>query len=206
MRLAGVDFFTSGDHIFHERGSLEYIDDLPIVRPANYPVGLPGKGYEIVDSGKAGKILVMNLMGRTSFNTLFAYLEDPFRTADKILEETSKENLTAVVVDFHADATSEKYALAQYLDGRVTAFLGSSTHAPSADNMVLPKGTLFISDMGKTGSIDSVIGVKTEIIIKMFLTAQNQKFEWEKSGRTAFRSVLMDTEKLTIERIDRILS
>jgi metallophosphoesterase (TIGR00282 family) len=206
MRLAGIDFFTSGDHIFREKGTEDFIDSLPIVRPANYPQGTSGKGYEIVDAGKAGKILVMNLMGRTSFNSIFAYLEDPFRTADKILDETSDENLSAVIVDFHADATSEKYALAHYLDGRVTAFVGSSTHAPTADNMVLPNGTLFVSDIGMIGSIDSVIGVKKEIIINMFLSAQNQKFEWEKSGRTAFRSVLIDTEKRSIERIDKILN
>jgi len=206
MRLAGIDFFTSGDHIFRERNTEDLIENMPIVRPANYPKGVPGKGYEIVDSGKYGKVLVVNLMGRTSFSSLFSYFDDPFKKADEILELTAKEDLAAIIVDFHADATSEKYALAHYLDGRVTAVLGTSSHVPTCDNMLLPKGTLFVSDVGMTGSVDSVIGVKSEIIIRMFLTAQNQKFEWEKSGRTSFRSVLLDTKEHTIERLDRILS
>lgn len=208
MRRAGIDYFTGGDHVFWQKGSDEIFDSLPIVRPANFPEDCngcaPGKGSIVLDAGSKGSVLLINLMGRTSFSGTFAYLDDPFRKADQILEEHKNEKLSAIVVDFHAEATSEKLALANYLDGRVTVFVGTHTHIPSADGMVLPKGTMYITDVGMIGAVDSVLGVKTEIIIKQNLTARHQRFEWEESGRRAFRSVLFDTETKTVTRIDKL--
>ncbi len=203
MQTLGINYFTGGDHTFWQKKTDEIIDELPVVRPANYPATVPGKGHYVLDTGAKGKVLILNLMGRTSFSSTNAYLEDPFTTADRLLAEAKKdEDYKYVFVDFHAESTSEKLALAFYLDGRVDAFVGSHTHVPTADNFVLPNGTLYITDIGMTGIIDSVLGVKKDIIIKLFLTALNQRFEWEKAGRCGFRSVLLDLSAKTITRHD----
>ena len=139
-------------------------------------------------------------MGRTFLNER---LDDPFTKVDEILDEYKDEDLSAILVDFHAEATSEKSALGFYLDGRVDAVIGTHTHVPTCDCRMLPKGTLFVSDVGMTGNIDSVLGVKKEIVIGLYTTARNQKFEWELQGKKAFRSVLVDTEAKTIERVDK---
>ena len=205
MKLAGIDYFTSGEHVFREKGTEDILDKLPVIRPANYPDGTPGEGYKIIDMGRNGKLLLINLIGLTSFGNTNAYLDNPFTKVDKILEETKDEKVDVIVVDFHADATSEKYSMGFYLDGRVDAVIGTHTHVPTCDNMALPKGTLYVSDVGMCGAIDSSLGVKADITIKMFLTAMNQRFEWESAGRKAFRSVLLDTEAKTIARIDKII-
>ena len=196
----GVDFFTGGDHIFWQKGFEEDIDEFPIIRPANFPQDLPGTGHKLVDAGKFGSILIMNLMGRVSFGNQL--VDDPFRKADEILEIYGSEDVSYAILDFHAEATSEKTALGFYLDGRVNAVLGTHTHVPTCDQRVLPKGTLYITDIGMTGIVDSVLGVEKDIIIEQFLSGMNQKFEWENTGTKAFRSVLLDTQKNTIERID----
>lgn len=202
MQKAGVDFFTSGDHIFWQKEMESEIENFPLIRPANYPDVVPGVGYKLLDSGKKGKVLIINLMGRTFFNSL---INDPFTKADEILDMHKDENIAATIVDFHAEATSEKYALSLYLDGRVDVFVGTHTHVPTCDNRELPMGTLFVSDLGMVGIVDSVLGVKTEIVQKLFLTAQNQKFEWETTGKSAFRSVIIDTSKKKIIRNDEYL-
>lgn len=204
MRKAGIDFFTGGDHIFWQKGTEDYIERMPLVRPANYPEGTLGQGYQVIDTGKNGKILVISLMGRTFAPT--PYIDDPFRKADEILSKFNKEDLSAIVVDFHAESTSEKHALAFYLDGRVDAVVGTHTHVPTCDQRVLPKGTIFLSDVGMCGAIDSSIGVKIDLVIEMFLTGKRQKFEWESAGTKAFRSVLFDTVKKTVVRIDKSFS
>lgn len=202
MQRAGIDYFTGGDHLLWNKDTGDYIESLPLIRPANYPEDTIGKGFCVVDLGREGKVLLINLLGRTFLNER---LDDPFRIADKILKQFEGEDFVATIVDFHAEATSEKAALGFYLDGRVTAVVGTHTHVPTCDPIRLPKGTLFVSDVGMTGNVDSVLGVKKEIIIRQYLTGLNQKFEWEESGRCAFRSVLLDTEKMTIERIDKNL-
>jgi len=202
MMNIGVDFFTGGDHIFHNPEFADSIEDLPIVRPANFPGETPGYGYKVFDVGKQGHLLLINLQGKTSFGGLGYQLENPFVVVDNILSGFPKEENLFSVVDFHADATSEKNALAFYLDGRVNAVLGTHTHIPTCDTRVLPKGTMFVTDVGMTGSIDSVLGVKADIIINSFLTALPQKFEWENTGTTAFRSVLLDLASGTIKRLD----
>lgn len=203
MQNAGVDFFTGGDHTFW-LGSLEdEIDNLPYVRPANYPPGTPGDGHRLVDLGSKGNILIINLMGRVFIGNP---IDDPFRKADEILESYADKKVDAIVVDFHAEATSEKHALAFYLDGRVDAIVGTHTHVPTCDTRVFPKGTIYVTDVGMCGNIDSVLGVKKEIILKKTLTGLNQRFEWETTGKKAFRSVIIDTREKTIERVDKYLS
>jgi 2',3'-cyclic-nucleotide 2'-phosphodiesterase len=200
MQNVGVDFFTGGDHTFWQKGSEDIIDSLPMIRPANYPPSVAGSGYKIVDLGSKGTILIINILGRVFFSN---QLDSPFNEIDKILEEHKDQNITEILVDFHAEATSEKYAMGFYLDGRVSAVIGTHTHVPTCDHRILPKGTAFVSDAGMTGNIDSVLGVKTEIIQKLFLTGINQRFEWESAGKKAFRSVIIDTAEKTIERVDR---
>ena len=207
LQNIGIDYFTGGDHIYWQRGTEEIIDELPVIRPANYPddVTAPGKGYALIDTGKKGKVLLINVMGRTSFGGPSAYLDDPFKKVDQILEMHKDQNITATIVDFHAEATSEKVVFGFYLDGRVDAVLGTHTHVPTCDNRKLDKGTLYVTDVGMTGNIDSSLGVKTDIVLRMFQTARFQKFEWEHSGAIAFRSVLLDTENKSIIRIDKVL-
>jgi len=198
----GVDLFTGGDHIFHHKGFEEDIEGLPVLRAANYPGDTPGKGYTVLDLGEKGSLLVISLLGRTSFGGPSVYLDDPFRTVDEILLEFSSFDNLVSLVDFHAEATSEKNALGFYLDGRVTGVVGSHTHIPTCDVRVLPSGTMFVTDIGMTGSIDSVLGVRSDIILNLFLTARSQKFEWEDTGTKAFRSVLLDTDSNKIKRLD----
>ncbi len=202
MQDAGVDFFTGGDHVFHYKDFEDQIEDLPILRAANYPESTPGKGYDLLDLGENGFLLVIALLGRTSFRGTNAYLKDPFRTVDEILEQFSNKDDIFTLIDFHADATSEKNALAFYLDGRAGAVVGTHTHIPTCDARVLPSGTMFVTDVGMTGVIDSVLGVKSQIIIDLFMTGLPKKFEWEKTGTKAFRSVLLDTDSNHIERLD----
>jgi hypothetical protein len=141
-------------------------------------------------------------MGRTFLNEK---LDDPFRKVSEILELTSSQKIDLKIVDFHAEATSEKVAMGFYLDGKVDVVFGTHTHVPTCDQMILQNGTYYISDLGMCGIIDSVLGVKKEIILELFLTARNQKFIWEEEGRRAFRSVFIDTVTQEIKRLDYIL-
>lgn len=200
MRLAGVDFFTGGDHIFWQKDAETLIEKYQIVRPANYPNCDIGDGHKLIDCGANGKILLINLLGRTTFGQ--NYFDDPFTKFDSIYEQYKDEKTTAVLVDFHGDATSEKMAFGFYVDGRATAVVGTHTHIPTCDTRLFPKKTMYVTDIGMTGNIDSVLGVKTEIIIESFLTGRNQKFDWESAGNKAFRSVLLDTVKPEITRLD----
>jgi metallophosphoesterase (TIGR00282 family) len=196
---SGVDFFTSGDHVFWQKNSEEILSTFPIIRPANYPVNTPGYGYKIVETRNDRRVLIINIMGRTFLNER---LDDPFRKVSEILEITSNQKIDMKIVDFHAEATSEKVAMGFYLDGKVDVVVGTHTHIPTADPMQLSNGTYYVTDLGMCGNIDSVLGVKKEIIIDFFLTAKNQRFVWEEFGRKAFRSLFIDTEKKIIKRID----
>lgn len=187
----GVDFFTSGNHIWKEKNIIPRLDDpkLPLIRPANYPEGAPGRGYQVVDVAGKWKVLVINLMGRVFMQM---NLDCPFRTADKILKKYENEELDAIFVDFHAETTSEKAALGHYLDGRVTAVIGTHTHVPTFDARILPGGTAFQSDVGFTGPIDSVIGLEKHSIIKNFLTQVPIKHEVA-DGDTVFNAIKIET-------------
>jgi len=190
---AGVDFFTGGNHSFKNPEGVELMDEpkINIIRPANYPEDTPGQGWQIADT-PFGKILIANLMGKTFGGEDF---KNPLIQIDEILEEAADEKIAASIVDFHGDLTSEKVAIGFYLDGRVSAVVGSHTHVPTADARVLPGGTAHISDVGMTGPIDSVLGVKKEIIIDRWLNDGKQKFEWPKTGTVRFSSVLIDIDK-----------
>jgi len=206
MMAVGVKYFTGGDHIFWHKDLEDDLEGLPLVCPANFPEPVPGKIFGIAET-KEGRVVLLNLMGRTFMNENF---DSPFQKIDFLLDSfLPAQGVDAqkdfILVDFHAEASSEKLAFANYVDGRVGAVIGSHTHIPTADPQILPKGMYFISDAGMTGSADSILGVKTEIILNRYLTARHQKFEWEEQGRAWFRSVLIDTKAKQISRSDRLV-
>jgi metallophosphoesterase (TIGR00282 family) len=157
----GVDVITTGNHVWDKKEILPVLDCEPrLLRPANYPPGNPGRGAAVVEVA-GGRLAVLNLQGRT----FLPPIDDPFRAADDLLTSLQGD-ADVVVVDFHAEATSEKQALARYLDGRVAAVVGTHTHVQTADERVLPRGTAAITDLGLTGGLDGVIGMKAEISIQ----------------------------------------
>jgi len=205
----GVDLFTSGPHIFAH----EEIFDInpPLIRPANYPSGKPGKGFTTLKvTGK--DILIINLVGAYGFlGRKFLEedeeVENPFPTMEQILKSQEKTDLT--IVDFHAEITSEKRALGFFLDGKVTAVLGTHTHVPTADAQVLPKGTGYVTDTGMCGAKDSVLGVSKETIIRRLAEGIKDPFEWVEKGLAVFNSVLLEVNSKglvkKITRVDRVI-
>lgn len=197
---AGVDVVTSGNHVWHHREILSMLeDDQPIVRPLNYPPAAPGRGWSLRDG-----LLVVNLIGRT----FMASYDCPFRCMDALLADPP-EGTRAILIDFHAEATSEKVALGRYLDGRVAAVLGTHTHVGTIDARVLPRGTAYVSDIGMTGPIDSVIGDAPESVIRRFLTMIPGRLSVGK-GPVEFNGILVSVDMNTgasteIERVQRIV-
>lgn len=169
----GVDVLTSGNHIWDKKEIYEVLEDESrLLRPANYPSGLPGHGAGIFSTSAGIKLGVINLEGRVFMNNL----DCPFRTADRLVEDLRKHT-PVILVDFHAEATSEKVALGAYLDGRVSAVVGTHTHVQTADERILPGGTAYLTDAGMTGSRDAVIGIRKELAIERFLTQLPVRFE-----------------------------
>jgi metallophosphoesterase (TIGR00282 family) len=169
----GIDVLTTGNHVWDKRDGLVCLEQEPaLLRPANYPVDTPGRGVGVFQTPAGLSVAVVNLEGRVFMGNL----DCPFRKADAILEELGS-NQRIVFVDFHAEATSEKGALAAYLDGRVSAVVGTHTHVQTADERVLPGGTAFISDVGMSGARDSVIGIRKELSIQRFLTQMPVRYE-----------------------------
>ena len=167
---AGAGVITSGNHIYRHREAYEFIDrEERLVRPANYPSGNPGRGHTVVEAGGM-QVAVINLSGGVGLRVA----RSPFDTVDAILDRVEAD---AVVVDFHAEVTSEKVAMGWHLDGRVAAVFGTHTHVPTADGRVLPGGTAFISDVGMTGSRISVLGVKPEQALRSLITQMPTRFE-----------------------------
>lgn len=190
---SGIDAITLGNHVFAKKEVYGFLDDEPrIVRPANYPPGCPGRGWAIYKDSAGRRVGVMNLCGRVFMNE---QLDDPFRMADRALKELS-EQASVILVDFHGEATSEKGAIAWYLDGRVTAVIGTHTHVQTADERVLPGGTAFITDAGMTGPVNSVLGVKKELIIQKFLSQMPCKFEVAE-GPVVLDAVLVEADPST---------
>ncbi|MBL7049020.1 MAG: TIGR00282 family metallophosphoesterase [Nitrospira sp.] len=188
----GIDVLTSGNHIWDKKEALTYIDmESRLLRPANYPVGVPGSGSVVVNHSSGEKIGVLNLSGRVFMSPL----DCPFNVAEKELEVLRKKTKN-IIVDFHAEATSEKAAIGWYLDGKVSAVLGTHTHVQTADEKILPQGTAFISDVGMTGPVNSIIGVTKEIIINKFLTQIPIRFETA-SGEAIFSCVLLEIDTRT---------
>lgn len=200
---SGIDCITMGNHTWSKKEIMNFIDsDDKIVRPANYPSKVPGRGYTILKANGM-QLCVLNLMGRVYMDNI----DCPFLVADRELEEI-KKNTKVVFVDMHAEATSEKAALAWYLDGRVCCVAGTHTHVPTADERILPFGTAIISDVGMTGPYDGVIGVDKELIIERFINRLPQKFEVAK-GRIQFNAIYLEVDEKTgkclkIERVSRL--
>lgn len=171
---AGIDIITSGNHVWDKREALDLLaEEKRIIRPANYPPGAPGKGSMVVEVGlPPRRVLIINACGRA----FMPELDCPFRTVSQIIAAEAHPN-DIVIVDFHAEATSEKAALAYYLDGKVTAVLGTHTHVQTADERLLPQGTAFISDVGMVGPRDSILGVEIDSVVHKFLTAMPARFE-----------------------------
>lgn len=169
----GIDVLTTGNHVWDKRDGLVCLEQEPaLLRPANYPVDVPGQGVGVFQTPAGLSVAVVNLEGRVFMGNL----DCPFRKADAILKELGPQQ-RIVFVDFHAEATSEKGALAAYLDGRVSAVVGTHTHVQTADERVLPGGTAFISDVGMSGARDSVIGIRKELSIQRFLTQMPVRYE-----------------------------
>ncbi len=196
---AGVDVITSGNHIWNQKEIIPTLDqEAPILRPLNYPPGAPGRGV-LTQMG----VTVINLQGRTFMTDI----DCPFRAVDAALDDLPDDAL--IVVDMHAEATSEKQAMARYLDGRVAAVVGTHTHVPTADARVLPGGTAAVTDLGMTGPQESIIGNEIDAVIQRFLTGRPTRLPVaERSPTVQFNAVLVELDEATrrarkIERVDR---
>lgn len=197
---AGADAVTMGNHTWGKKEIFTFIDHPKLIRPANYPDGVCGKGYNIYEC-KGKKIAVINLIGRTDMNVLS---DNPFVKADKILEEI-KGKADIIIVDFHAEATAEKIAMGYHLDGRVSAIFGTHTHVQSADERVLKNGTGYITDIGMTGPKESVIGMDIEASLKRFVTTLPEKYRVA-GGDTKMNGCIfeIDDEKCKTLKVSRI--
>ena len=201
MVEAGANVITTGNHVWDKREFIDHLDDpyLPVLRPLNYPPNTPGRGA----ADDTGPVAVINLIGRVWVGEF----DSPFAVVDDLLAGGFGQG-KPIVVDFHAEATSEKAALAWHLDGRVAALVGTHTHVPTADSKILPEGTAFVSDLGMVGAVDSILGVNVEGSLNRFLTGYRQRMEPVRSGTMNFNSVLIDIDISTglansIERVDR---
>lgn len=188
---AKVDVVTMGNHTWGKKDIFKFIDSSKIIRPANYPEGVVGKGCRIY-SCQGKKIAVLNLIGRVDMNILS---ENPFLTAKKIINQI-KNQVDMIFVDFHAEATAEKIAMGYYLDGEVTAVFGTHTHVQTADETILPKGTGYITDLGMTGPKNSVIGMDIQASLKRFETTLPERYKIAE-GNCIFNGVLFEVENLT---------
>lgn len=203
LRAAGADVVTSGNHVWDAPEMLTYLTDHParaVLRPLNYPPEAPGEGVWLGEN-----VLVINVMGRLFMRAL----DCPFRAVDAALERYGARARVRIV-DFHAEATSEKIALAWYLDGRVSAVLGTHTHVPTADARILPGGTAALTDVGMTGPYNSVIGVEPAVMVRSFLTALPQRPRVARGPLVQLNAALVDIDEASgrarsIERVDRII-
>jgi 2',3'-cyclic-nucleotide 2'-phosphodiesterase len=197
----GVDVMTSGNHIWAKREAIDYIGTEPrLLRPANFPAGVPGNGSYLARTEAGQSVGVINVMGRV----FMAPIDDPFTV---VLQEIEKlrDRARVIFVDFHAEATSEKVAMGWHLDGKVTALVGTHTHVQTADERILPKGTAYLTDVGMTGPHDSVIGVEVAAVLGRFLNAMPARFDTA-SGNPRLNAVIVDADEKTgrateIERV-----
>ena len=197
MFSSGIDFITTGNHIFDKREFKDYLDGSDrVLRPANYPPGVAGRGSGtfVADGVTVG---VLNLMGRT----FMPPVDDPFRCADALAADLRAQT-PVVVVDVHAEATSEKVALARFLDGRVSCVYGTHTHVQTADEQILPGGTAYISDLGMTGPTDGVIGMESAAVLDRFLTGMSDRFSVVKSGSKQFCAAVVTIDRTTGRAIE----
>jgi metallophosphoesterase (TIGR00282 family) len=198
---AGIDVLTMGNHVWDNKEILNFIDDEKrLIRPANFPADCPGQGYSIYTAGFNEKIAVINLCGRIFMQAL----DCPFQVMDEILADLQGKT-DYIVVDFHAEATSEKRALALYLDGKVSVVVGTHTHIQTADETILPAGTGYITDLGMTGAINSILGVNSELIIQKFITQRPVRFEVA-GGSAQLNGIVVELDEAThkAKKIKRI--
>lgn len=188
----GIDVLTSGNHIWDRKEIEEYLEHEPrLIRPANYPNGVPGKGSVVIHTNSGNPVGIINLSGRVFMQSI----ECPFKKAEEEVTKLKAQTNT-IIVDFHAEATSEKIAMGWFLDGQVSAVIGTHTHVVTADEKILPHGTAYITDIGMTGAHDSVIGLKKEIVIKRFLTQTPIQFETSKKD-IQLNGVLFEVDEIT---------
>ncbi len=198
LLAAGADVLTSGNHIWAQKEIIPCLDsEMPILRPLNYPPGVPGRGYIV-----KGQAMVVNLIGRTFISNF----DCPFRAMDQLLAEL-RAKPPVIIVDFHAEATSEKMAMGRYLDGRVSAVLGTHTHVGTIDAQLLPQGTAYVTDIGMVGPIDSIIGDDIEAVLQRFLTIIHHRLSVGR-GKIMFNAILVRVDDksgraTSIERINR---
>ena len=189
---AGIDVMTSGNHIWDKKEALDYIKAEPrLLRPANFPAGVPGRGSYVAQTGDGRAVAVINAMGRVFMQAL----DDPFAVVLREIESI-RHRTRVIIVDFHAEATSEKIAMGWHLDGRVTAVIGTHTHVQTADERILPKGTAYLTDVGMTGPHDSIIGMEVEPSLARFLTGMPAKFE-PATGNARLNAVLVEADERT---------
>ena len=199
---SGAQAVTLGNHSCDNKEIFEFIESAKnMVRPANFPEGTPGKGLAFFKVNDV-EVAVINLQGRT----FMPPLDCPFKKADELVE-LAQERTPFIFVDFHAEATSEKQAMGWYLDGKVSAVVGTHTHVQTADNRILPNGTAYISDVGMTGPYDGILGMERSAVIHRFLTSLPVRFEVPKEGRNLLSAVLIDIDEKSgkTKKIDRIL-
>jgi metallophosphoesterase (TIGR00282 family) len=207
LQNAGVDFFTSGNHVWKKEGRrLVSEKKFPILRPANYPEGVPGRGFQILNIFSK-KIAIINLIGQTFFRNNYTC---PFIEAKKILKAIEHENCNAVLIDFHAETTSEKRALGYYLDGQVSALIGTHTHVQTADDQILPNGTAYLTDAGMCGVRHSILGKNKEQVIQGFLQLDAVDSDWDDEWQEAIvQGVLVEIKKngkaKEVKRINKVV-
>jgi len=197
----GVDVMTSGNHIWDKKEAIDYIGaESRLLRPANYPAGVPGNGSYLARTGDGLAVGVINVMGRV----FMLAIDDPFAVVLREIE-AMRQRTHVIFVDFHAEATSEKVAMGWHLDGKVTAMVGTHTHVQTADERILPRGTAYLTDVGMTGPHDSVIGVETEAALGRFLNAMPARFETA-TGNPRLNAVLVEADEKTglATRIERL--
>lgn len=193
IMAGGVDFMTGGNHIWRRPDFEELLGgDFPVIRSINYPPDVPGRGFQVIDLGKKGKVLIALVQGRTGINDPVTH--DMLRPLDSMLSDQDVDGLSAVIIEIHAEATSEKIATGLYLDGRVSAVVGTHTHVPTADERILPKGTGFITDIGMVGTMNSSLWVKAEIVQQQIKYPYAPAYEVEEKGKRRFDAVLLEID------------
>ncbi|AVQ99115.1 metallophosphoesterase, MG_246/ family [Oceanobacillus picturae] len=198
----GAQVVTMGNHTWDKKEIFEFIDDAKyMIRPANFPENNPGKGIVYLNVNGT-EIAVINMQGRT----FLPVIDDPFQKMDLLIEE-AKQRTNIIFVDFHGEATSEKQAMGWYVDGRVSAIVGTHTHTQTADERILPGGTAYISDVGMTGPYDGILGVNREAVMKRFLTSMPVRFEITKEGRTQLNGFVVSIDKNSgkATKVERIM-
>jgi 2',3'-cyclic-nucleotide 2'-phosphodiesterase len=193
----GVDVMTSGNHIWDKKEAIDYIGaESRLLRPANYPAGVPGNGSYLARTRDGRSVGIINVMGRVFMHSL----DDPFAVVEREIEALRSRS-RVIFVDFHAEATSEKVAMGWFLDGKVTAMVGTHTHVQTADERILPKGTAYLTDVGMTGPHDSVIGVEIEAAVGRFRNAMPAKFDTA-TGNPRLNAVVIEADEQTGKSLD----